>query len=311
MALPPEVACILCKKSIQFAVNDYACVGIKGLQTINAFSLKHNEVNPKNPIPIIDFEENDKKYVHHSCRKNHTNARRYEQMMKRKREAELDPVVLRSGKQSFCFRTDCYLCGRCVDVEKAKRLPGNAEYEYSYAMTLSIKDTIAKRCAERRENQADEWAEMVSHRIACISDLPAEEAIYHRRCFQYFMSPRNLKLDSVSIVSKDGTPQKKRGRPSGSVDEIKQSAFMHVIEYLENNDDETITLDELYDIMESRADTGEIYSRKSLQRQLYAHYGDRVSITSSKQKSLIVTLTSNVQQITADSAKTGRISMYL
>ena len=93
---------------------------------------------------------------------------------------------------------------------------------------------------------------------------------------------------------------KKRGRPSSSVDHNKHSAFVHVIEYLENNDDETVTLDELYQIMESEAGSEEVYSKRKLQRQLYAHYGDRVSITSLKQQPLIVTLTSNVKQIVQD-----------
>ena len=68
------------------------------------------------------------------------------------------------------------------------------------------------------------------------------------------------------------------------------------IEYLENNDDETVTLDELHEIMEKEAG-GEVYSKRSLQRQLYAHCGCRVSITSSKQQPVIVTLSSNVKQL--------------
>ncbi|KAL5013121.1 hypothetical protein ScPMuIL_007391 [Solemya velum] len=42
-----------------------------------------------------------------------------------------------------------------------------------------------------------------------------------------------------------------RGRPSGAVDEVKKSAFLVVIEYFENNDDETVTLDGLREIMVS------------------------------------------------------------
>ena len=159
-----------------------------------------------------------------------------------------------------------------------------------------MKATITRRCAERCASKVDEWADAVSYRLSCINDLPAEEAIYHRRCYQYFMSPRNLQLDAPSTAT-DGALPKKRGRPSGAVDEEKKSAFMHVIEYLENNDDETVTLDELHEIMEKEAGGGEVYSKRSLQRQLYAHYGSSVSITSSKQQPLIVTLSSNVKQL--------------
>ena len=120
---------------------------------------------------------------------------------------------------------------------------------------------------------------------------------YHRRCYQYFMSSRNLKLDAPSTTT-GGMVLKKRGRPSGAVDQEKKSTFMHVIEYLENNDDETVTLDELHEIMEKEAGGGEVYSKRSPQRQLYAHYGSRVSITSSKRQPLIVMLlSSNVKQL--------------
>jgi len=281
--------CLLCGENIRLNAKGYQCVGRKGLATINDFSRKYNELNPENPIPIHVFDENEKKYVHEECRKMHSNNRRYEQMRKRKDETEFASAKkLRSEVKHFSFRTDCYLCGKYVDQDKAKRFPNNVEYEFSRVMVLNVKETIMERCTQRRAKHADEWADTVAQRLACTNDLPAEEAIYHRRCFQYFKSPSNFSLDEA--------PPNKRGRRSGSVDAAKKSAFLHVIEYLENNDDETITLDELHEIMEMSS-SGEVYSKKSLQRQLYAHYGDRVSITSSKQQPLIVTLTSNVKQL--------------
>ena len=47
----------------------------------------------------------------------------------------------------------------------AKRFPVNTEYEFSAVMTMSIMQTAAKICDERRKlNPADEWANKVSHR---------------------------------------------------------------------------------------------------------------------------------------------------
>ena len=146
--------------------------------------------------------------------------------------------TLRSDVSKFCFHTDCYLCGEWVDQEKIKRHPHNNDYEFSRVMLIQVKATITKICAERRADKVDEWADVVSHRLSCIYDMPAEEAIYHRRCYQYFMSPHNLKLDAPSTTT-GGMVLKKRGRPSVAVDQEKKSTFMHVIEYMANNDDET------------------------------------------------------------------------
>ena len=285
MASPnTDAVCLICRDAIFFKNDDYSCVGHKGLTSINEFTHKHNELFPENPIPIYQFDANVKQYVHKSCRKSHTNSRRYEQIGKRQHADETGPTShkLRSDTKQFSFHTDCYLCGVHVDQEKARKYPNNAEFEFSHVMLLSVSENILQRCNKRRETHPDSWADAVTQRLACSSDLPAEEAIYHRRCLHYFMSPRNLTLDMVP-TNKDGAPPRKRGRPSGTLNEMKQSSFFHVLEYLENNDDETVTLDELYEVMESHATKEEVYSKKSLQRQLYAHYGDRVSIMSTKQ----------------------------
>ena len=167
-------------------------------------------------------------------------------------------------------------------------------------MSLEIKKTLEKKCEERRKGEADEWAEQVFHRLACISDLPAEEAIYHRKCFQYFVGGRDF---SMLCGLTNGEPPKKRGRRSVVEDESNNSAFQHVLEYLEKNDDETVTLDELYGIMKDEAGDDGVYSKRTLQRQLETHYRDRVTIISVKQQPLIVTLNNNVNKIIHDAHK--------
>jgi len=295
-----EAPCILCDVKINLKERNHACVGIKGLETINNFSVKHNELHPEKKLPIFEFDGSEL-YVHTDCRKRHTNTRRYEQK-KRKREDESTDVgpTLRSERGSFSFRTDCCLCGRFIDKAKAKRFPGNLDYEYSRVMSLEIKKTLEKKCEERRKGEADEWAEQVFHRLACISDLPAEEAIYHRKCFQYFVGGRDF---SMLCGLTNGEPPKKRGRRSVVEDESNNSAFQHVLEYLEKNDDETVTLDELYGIMKDEAGDDGVYSKRTLQRQLETHYRDRVTIISVKQQPLIVTLNNNVNKIIHDAHK--------
>ena len=53
---------------------------------------------------------------------------------------------LRSEKQRFSLHDDCFICGKNVDKDLAKRLPGNPDYQYSIVMTISLIETVAKRC---------------------------------------------------------------------------------------------------------------------------------------------------------------------
>ena len=275
-------------------------MGRKVLESINAFSIKHNEINPENPIPFFEFDRNKKVYVHESCCKKHTNARRLDQKRKRKWEDDMDSFNKRaklcSEKQSLSFCDDCFICGKNVDKDLAKRLSGNPDNQYSIVMTISLIETVAKRCEERfNGGEGNTWADKVTKRMACTNNLPTEEAIYHRKCFQYFMKPSKA-------LPKTDEPRN-RGRPTGSVDQQKCLAFRHVIEYLENNDDETVTLDELYAVMESKVSSEGFYSKKTLQHMLYEHYGDKISITSSKQQPLVITLWSNIKQLVREAHK--------
>ena len=152
--------------------------------------------------------------------KKHTNARRLDQKRKLKQEDDMDSfnirAKLRSEKQRFSFRDDCFIWGKNVDKDLDKRLPCNLDYQYSIVMTISLIETVAKRCEERRNSkEGDTWADEVTKRMACTNDLPAEEAIYHRKCFQYFMKP------SKALPNETDEPRS-RGRPTGSVDQQKR-----------------------------------------------------------------------------------------
>ena len=70
------------------------------------------------------------------------------------------------------------------------------------------------------------------------------------------MSPHNLKF---ATPSSGGVPPKKRERPGRAVEEKKISALINAKEYLENNDDETVTLDKLHKIMEKEVGSKEVY----------------------------------------------------
>ena len=50
--------CLLCKEIISLDANNCACVTQKGLDIINAFSVKYNELRPESAIPIHEFDAN-------------------------------------------------------------------------------------------------------------------------------------------------------------------------------------------------------------------------------------------------------------
>ena len=58
-----DTLCLICRESVSFSGKDVACVGRKGLETINTFSLKHNDLNLEDPIPMYEYNENRKTYV--------------------------------------------------------------------------------------------------------------------------------------------------------------------------------------------------------------------------------------------------------
>lgn len=75
------------------------------------------------------------------------------------------------------------------------------------------------------------------------------------------------------------------------------NAFQQVLHHLEKNDDETVTLDELYQIIKAEAGD-DAYSRITLKRRLEAHE-DSITITCVKQQPLIVTLSTIVNNSSA------------
>ena len=141
---------------------------------------------------------------------------------------------------------------------------------------------------------------MLSH-IASVVDLPAVEAIYHHVCVKHFRKGNSIPLEHQ--LNKPRAESVKRAKLTGRPKCLKKmEAFSFAIQYLEENDDETITLDELYNVMKNRSGQGDdqLYSTVQLKDELYKHYGNRVSITTIHQRPNVVTLTANVRRLIED-----------
>lgn len=84
----------------------------------------------------------------------------------------------------------------------------------------------------------------MKHRLKSVHDLPAADALYHQSCSVNFRTGKQL---PKTFQTENVTPNKKSyGRPL-NVDQ--STAFIHIAQYLQENDDEQITVTDLVNKM--------------------------------------------------------------
>ena len=90
------------------------------------------------------------------------------------------------------------------------------------------------------DSRPDEWAFPVRGGIEYYGcGLHAADCIYHRSCSGNFQSGLNIPLQFKNVPK---AKRRKSGRPKN---ENQEQAFMSVCSYLENNDEEQLTLSHL------------------------------------------------------------------
>ena len=99
-------------------------------------------------------------------------------------------------------------------------------------MTLGVQENIHSHCQSRQ----DDWATQIQSLISAVNDLPPEKALYHPTCKDLFLKGK----DFPGLGGTTNTRKKEVGSSS------KVTALHYAFEYLEQNDDETVTLQELH-----------------------------------------------------------------
>ena len=225
-------------------------------------------------------------FIHVSCRRDYTDSRRislFQQKCNDVSHSESITKNLRTKNEVFDFKLHCFYCGRKIDdsSKPRKRRFGDKE-DKSEVMTIEYKERILQRCSKRQ----DAWGKAVQSKLLSVNDLVAVEASYHRSCDTHFRLGRKPP-DTVDVEFL--TPTKKRlGQP---VSATVMSAFNEVIKFIEENESDQVSMQDLINVMAKNLPQGtEAYTAKHMKKMLSEHFGDAILIIQQRGKETVVTL---------------------
>ena len=147
---------------------------------------------------------------------------------------------------------------------------------------IETKDKLLKMCSER----GDAWAQTIRARLLSVKYMPAADAVNHQTCNVNFRTKRQLprvyEANELPTVKK-----RKVGRPKV---EEKLEAFVKVTKFLQENDDEQITVIDLVEKMEEYLiDTDSVaYGRQHMKTKLLEYFGDKIIITDIKKAAILM-----------------------
>ncbi|WAR13477.1 hypothetical protein MAR_027657 [Mya arenaria] len=162
----------------------------------------------------------------------------------------------RTEENKFDFIENCFFCGTVAKIASNKR--GNDVFP---VRTLEFQNNVRDFCKRR----TDEWSENVIGRLEYAQDLPAVEARYHQKCSINFRTGRSLPIQYRSIQ----TQTYKKGRPSSR---NADTAFQHIMEYLEERVNDQVTISDLVHQMQELCGE-EAYSTVYMKKEIIDFFG--------------------------------------
>ena len=223
-------SCVICQKTIE---DETLCVQLRQKGSdgiITASAARGDDIHPE-----------PGEWVHKECRKIYINPQQISKALKESDSVHLrcDSPSLRSGKTPYKSSQQCVFCG-----QTAKRNGRKRGMDVHDVTELEFQKEI-ERIGKLRN---DEWSKEVVFRIKSVhSDLPAADAVYHQTCSSNF---RTLRQIPKTFQTEECSHNKKaRGR---SLNPTQMSAFLEVAQYLQENDDEQITVLDLVEKMEEK-----------------------------------------------------------
>lgn len=223
--------------------------------------------------------------VHIECRKVYCNPKSIAAST-RKRTLEAgtssSKCILRSSEPIYEYKTHCIFCGHPDTYDHRKHMRKVKGHKLVKVQTDEFQREIEKVC----DTRADSWSEIVKGRINSVNDLFAADTLYHQVCSVNFRT--NKSIPQQFTADEDHLPAK-RGRPR---DTEQTEAFLKVAAYIEENDDEQTTINNLIEKMSDYlVGTDNIpYHFTYMKEQLKEHFGDEIVISEINGKQNVVTL---------------------
>jgi len=187
-------------------------------------------------------------------------------------------------RQSFDFKTLCFLCGRkCVDVSKCRN---PARERWSLVQKLELIENIRTEANNRR----DKWGDEVSVRLSQVIDLVSSDGRYHRYCYQRFQKLGSSQPDKGSATTKGGS----------SADANREEAFDKLCNYLEENDECQYAFEELKCIFLQLNPDIEPYNDTHLKRKMIQRYGNSLHFAELPGKKNVICFSGATSNILSD-----------
>ena len=120
--------------------------------------------------------------------------------------------------------------------------------------------------------------------------------MYHRKCSTNFRTFKQIPATYRDVKEEDNVNPSKRGRPS---DTGRERTFLQIAQYLEDNDEEQITISDLIVKMEEYLVNTDFepYSFPYMKKRLLEHFKERIIITELDGKANVVTFRSTASHI--------------
>lgn len=280
--------CVICQENHD--TNKLVKIGSKGKATLKKVSLERKDTDvtdnlSKNPI-----------YVHENCRKDYVSKKSIRQHKASdewktkvgERKRTRSQRSREDGSSCFSFPIQYLFCTNSINDEREKSKKKKSDETVHFVRTLDFDDSIKKVCEERQ----DDWSRQVYSRLVSMSDMHAADAVYHHSCSTYFRSGRGIPDRYCSSGQRDSKKRKTGGRPE---DPKRHQAFLHAATFLLENDDETVTINDLCNVMKKCGT--EPYCYKTMILKLNAHFNKDIVITPKTNDKAYVTLRKTARKV--------------